>query len=149
MCGECIHPENLLFLSSFSFLHRKTSYFFVLVCYLWKCMDKTALLEIFISTIDIVCFRLIHTDWYYCYSNCSCIKWKTPILVVVSEGWHGGYPRLPLSSPDCWHHDTEVDTQSAHEWLCRRLGLWTQVQTYPAANGLITMILSACKVCVW
>lgn len=57
------------------------------------------------------------------------------MCVIVSEGWHGGRPRLPLSTPKCWHDDPEVDAQSAHEQLCWRLGIWTQVQNDHFAEG--------------
>lgn len=56
--------------------------------------------------------------------------------MAVSEGWHGGHPRLSLSTPECWHHDPEVDTQPAHEWLCWWRWLWTQVLNYRSANTL-------------
>lgn len=64
----------------------------------------------------------------------------TSILVAVSEGWHGGYPRVPLSAPERRHHDPEVDTQPAHERLCWRLGLRTQVQKLSSCKWIVIMV---------
>lgn len=61
------------------------------------------------------------------------IPWvRTLVLAAVLEGWHGGRARLPLPAPERWCDDPEVDAESAHEWLCRRLGLWAQVRSNPA-----------------
>lgn len=71
----------------------------------------------------------------------------TWILVALSEGRYGGYPRLLVSAPDCWAHDPEVDTQSAHERLCGRFGLRTQVQicTSVEENDFIVSLKPVCE----
>lgn len=74
------------------------------------------------------------------------IPWvRTLVLAAVLEGRHGGRARLPLPAPERWHDDPEVDAKSAHEWLCRRLGLWAQVRQYPSANGLGLWRLCLCN----
>lgn len=71
---------------------------------------------------------------------------KSPSSWLFSEGWHGGRPGLPLSAPERWHHDPEVDAQSADERLRGRPGLRTQVRTDPAADELwLTANVSVCK----
>lgn len=53
------------------------------------------------------------------------VVWK--LLLVFAERWHGGHPRLPVSTSNCRSHDLEMDTQSANEWQCWGAGFREKV----------------------